>query len=207
MRSFLGLANFYRRFVPGYSRLALPMSELTKDTVPFRWDKEQQSAFDQIKAALCSSPVLIIPDQNKQFVLNCDACKYAIGGVLQQDHGNGLQPVAYFSAKMTDAERNYDVREKEFMAIYRSCLHWRPYLHGTMPFRLMSDHKSLIYFMTMPNLSDRLARWVEKMQQFDCGIEYIKGEENVVADALSRRGDHDRRWRRPPGYRQLRSRH
>jgi hypothetical protein len=191
VRSFLGLANFYRRFVNGYSRLALPMSELTKETVTFRWEKEHQSAFDEIKAALCSSPVLVIPDQSKQFVLNCDACKYAIGAVLQQDHGKGLQPVAYFSAKMNDAERNYDVREKEFMAIYRACLHWRPYLHGTIPFRLMSDHKSLVYFMTMPNLSDRLARWVERMQQFDCGIEYIKGEENVVADALSRRGDHE----------------
>jgi hypothetical protein len=193
VRSFLGLANFYRRFVMGYSRLALPLSELTKDDVRFRWDKEHQAAFDAIKAALCSSPVLIIPDQSKQFVLNCDACKYAVGAVLQQDHGKGLQPVAYFSAKMSDAERNYDVREKEFMAIYRACLHWRPYLHSTMPFRLVSDHKSLVYFMTMPQLSDRLARWVEKMQQFDCGIEYIKGEENIVADALSRRGDHEPR--------------
>ncbi len=191
VRSFLGLANFYRRFVQGYSRTALPLSELTKESVTWRWEKQHQSAFDEIKAALCSAPVLVIPDQTKQFVLNCDACKFAIGAVLQQDHGKGLQPVAYFSAKMSDAERNYDVREKEFMAIYRACLHWRPYLHGTIPFRLVSDHRSLVYYMTMPNLSDRLARWVERMQQFDCGIEYIKGEENVVADALSRRGDHE----------------
>ena len=191
VRSFLGLANFYRRFVSGYARIAMPLTELTKDKVPFVWGPEQQKAFDQLKASLCSAPVLIIPDQTKQFVLNCDACKYAVGAVLQQDLGNGLQPVAYYSHKMTDAERNYDVREKEFMAIYLACLHWRPYLHGTQPFRLLSDHKSLIYYMTMPHLSDRLARWVEKMQQFDCGIEYIKGEENVVADALSRRGDHE----------------
>ena len=191
VRSFLGLANFYRRFIQGYSRIALSLTELTRDEIAFRWAPEQQVAFDEIKRLLSSAPVLVIPDQTKQFVLNCDACKYAIGAVLQQDHGNGLQPVAYFSAKMSDAERNYDVREKEFMAIYRACLHWRPYLHGTQPFRLMSDHKSLVYFMTMPQLSDRLARWVERMQQFDCGIEYIKGEENVVADALSRRGDHE----------------
>ena len=161
--------------------------------MPFVWGSEQQQAFDQLKAALCSAPVLIIPDQTKPFQLNCEACKYAVGAVLQQDQGNGPQPVAYYSHKMTDAERNYDVREKEFMAIYLACLHWRPYLHGTQPFRLLSDHKSLVYYMTMPHLSDRLARWVEKMQQFDCGIEYIKGEENVVADALSRRSDHSRR--------------
>ena len=191
VRSFLGLANFYRRFIKGYSRIALPISELTKETVTFRWAEEQQRAFDEIKRLLCCAPVLLVPDQTKQFVLNCDACKYAIGAVLQQDHGDGLQPVAFFSAKMSDAERNYDVREKEFMAIYRACLHWRPYLHGTQPFRLMSDHQSLKYFMTMPELSGRLARWVEKMQEFDCGIEYIKGEANIVADALSRRIDHE----------------
>ena len=191
VRSFLGLANFYRRFVAGYARIAMPLTELTKDNVPFVWGSDQQQAFDQLKAALCSAPVLVIPDQTKPFQLNCDACKYAVGAVLQQDLGNGPQPVAYYSHKMTDAERNYDVREKEFMAIYLACLHWRPYLHGTQPFRLLSDHKSLVYYMTMPHLSDRLARWVEKMQQFDCGIEYIKGEENIVADALSRRGDHE----------------
>jgi len=193
VRSFLGLANFYRRFVKDYSRIALPLSELTKEKVVWRWDTQHQTAFDQLKAALCSPPVLIIPDQTKQFVLNCDACKFAIGAVLQQDHGKGLQPVAYFSAKLSDAERNYDVREREFMAIYRACLHWRPYLHSTLPFRLLSDHRSLTYYMSMPNLSDRLARWVEKMQQFNCGIEYIKGEENIPADALSRRHDYETR--------------
>ena len=190
VRSFLGLANFYRRFVEGYSRLALPLTELTKDNITFSWGDEQQKAFEALKATLCSAPVLIIPDQSKPFALSCDACKYSIGAVLQQDHGQGLQPVAYFSAKLSDAERNYDVREREFMAIYRACLHWRPYLHGIHPFRLLSDHKSLLYYMTMPNLSDRLARWVERMQEFDCGIEYIKGDANIVADALSRRADH-----------------
>ena len=96
-----GLANFYRRFVKDYSRIALPLTELTKDTTAWQWGAEQQRAFDALKAALCSPPVLLVPDQSKPFVLNCDACKYAIGATLQQDHGNGLQPVAYFSAKMT----------------------------------------------------------------------------------------------------------
>ena len=190
VRAFLGLANFYRRFVRDYSRIAMPLTELTKDTVMWRWGPEQQSAFDLLKAALCAPPVLRVPDQSKPFVLHCDACKYAIGATLQQDHGNGLQPVAYFSAKMTDAERNYDVREKEFMALLRACLHWRHYLHGTQPFTLLTDHDSLKYHKSMPNLSGRLARWMEKMAEFDYKLQHIPGKDNVVADALSRRADH-----------------
>ena len=98
VRSFLGLANFYRRFVRDYSRIALPLTELTQERRGVAWGAEQQQAFDALKAALCSPPVLLMPDQSKPFVLNCDACKFAIGATLQQDHGNGLQPVA-FSAR------------------------------------------------------------------------------------------------------------
>jgi hypothetical protein len=190
VRSFLGLANFYRRFVKDYSRIALPLTELTRETTtPWKWGAEQQAAFDALKAALCSPPVLLVPDQSKPFVLNTDACKFAIGATLQQDHGNGLQPVAFFSAKMSDAERNYDVREQEFMALFKACLHWRHYLHGTQPFTLLTDHDSLKYHKTMPNLSGRLARWIEKMAEFDYKLQHIPGKDNVVADALSRRAD------------------
>jgi hypothetical protein len=190
VRSFLGLANFYRRFVKDYSRIALPLTELTKETTAWRWGTQEQAAFDALKAALCSPPVLLVPDQSKPFVLNTDACKYAIGATLQQDHGNGLQPVAFFSAKMSDAERNYDVREQEFMALVRACLHWRHYLHGTQPFTLLTDHDSLKYHRTMPQLEGRLARWVEKMAEFDYTLKHIPGKDNIVADALSRRVDH-----------------
>jgi hypothetical protein len=189
VRSFLGLANFYRRFVRDYSRIALPLTELTKDTVPWKWGAEQQQAFDALKAALCSPPVLLVPDQSKPFVLNTDACKYAIGATLQQDHGNGLQPVAYFSAKMSDAERNYDVREQEFMALVRACQHWRHYLHGTERFQLLTDHDSLKYHKTMDKMSGRLARWIEQMSEFHYDLAHIPGKDNVVADALSRRAD------------------
>ena len=191
VRSFLGLANFYRRFVRNYSGIALPLTELTKEVTGtgFTWGAKQQAAFEALKAALCSPPVLLIPDQSKPFVLNTDACKFAIGATLQQDHGNGLQPVAFFSAKMSDAERNYDVREQEFMALFKACLHWRHYLHGTQPFLLLTDHDSLKYHKTMPNLSGRLARWIEKMAEFDYKLQHIPGKDNVVADALSRRSD------------------
>ena len=191
VRSFLGLANFYRRFVKDYSKLALPLTELTKEVSGpgFSWGAEQQKAFAELKAALCSPPVLLVPDQSKPFVLNTDACKFAIGAVLQQDHGNGLQPIAYFSAKMSSAERNYDVREQEFMALLRACQHWRQYLHSDLPFTLRTDHESLKYVKSMKNLTGRMARWVEQLAEFNFDIEHIPGKDNAVADPLSRRAD------------------
>jgi transposase InsO family protein len=189
VRSFIGLAGFYRRFVKDFSKIALPITDLMKDTKQFVWAQEQQQAFDTLKQALCSAPVLLIPDPSKPYTLNCDACDYAVGATLQQDHGNGLQPVAYRSRKLTPAEINYDTREKEFLALVDACSHWRHYLHSELPFTLLSDHDSLKYHKTMPNLSGRLARWIEKMAEFDYTIEHIAGVKNVVADALSRRAD------------------
>ena len=191
VRAFLGLAGFYRRFVKDFSRIALPMTELTKksDSAPFVWSATPQAAFDALKDALCSAPVLLIPDPSKPYTLNCDACQYAIGATIQQDHGNGLQPIAYRSRKLTPAEINYDTREKEFMALVDACSHWRQYLHSELPFKLLSDHDSLKYHKTMPHLSGRLARWIEKMAEFNYTIDHIPGVKNVVADALSRRAD------------------
>lgn len=198
VRSFLGLAGFYRRFVKDFSKIALPLTELTKETVPFAWGAAQQTAFSTLKNALCTAPVLLIPDPAKPYTLNCDACDYAIGATLQQDHGRGLQPVAFMSRKLTDAERNYDTREKEFMALHDACRHWRHYLHSELPFTLLSDHDSLKYHKSMPNLSGRLARWVERMAEFDYTIEHIAGVKNVVADALSRRSDLKGAWSNGP---------
>lgn len=192
LQSFLGLAGFYRRFVEHYSNLALPLTELTRKDAPFVWGTRQQAAFDSLKAALCSAPVLLIPDPAKPFTLNCDACNYAVGATLQQDHGRGLQPVAYRSRKLTPAEINYDTREKEFLALVDACSHWRHYLHSELPFTLLSDHDSLKYHKKMPHLSGRLARWLEKMAEFDYMIAHIPGVKNVVADALSRRADYAR---------------
>ena len=189
VRSFLGLAGFYRKFVKDFSKLALPLTELTHEKCVWKWGPVEQAAFDALKAALCSAPVLLLPDPSLPFVLNTDACQYAIGATLQQDHGNGLQPVAYRSKKLSPAERNYDTREKEFMALFDACSYWRHYLHSEQPFTLRTDHESLKYCKTMPNLTGRMARWMEKMADFDYKLEYIPGEKNVVADALSRRSD------------------
>ena len=189
VRSFLGLANFYRRFVQDFSKIAMPLTQLTGSTKTFEWGDKQRAAFEALKTALTTTPVLLIPDPAKPYTLNCDACDYALGATLQQDQGNGLQPVAYFSRKFKPAEMNYDTREKEFMALHDACLHWRQYLHSDEPFTLLSDHDSLKYHKTMPNLSGRLARWIEHMAEFNYTIAHIAGVKNVVADALSRRVD------------------
>jgi hypothetical protein len=192
VRSFLGLAGFYRRFVKDFSGIALPLTQLTKTVTgaPFAWGSEQETAFVALKAALCSAPVLIIANPALPYTLNCDACGYAIGATLQQNHGNGLQPVAYMSRKLKPAEMNYDTREKEFLALVDACRHWRPYLHSDIPFTLLSDHDSLKYHKTMPNITGKIARWIERMAEYNYDIEYIKGPLNVTADALSRRIDY-----------------
>ena len=191
VRSFLGLAGFYRRFVKGFSDIALPMTELTKTTTgeAFKWTPRSEQSFQSLKDSLTSAPVLLIADPSLPFTLNCDACNYAIGATLQQDQGNGLQPIAYMSRKLKPAEMNYDTREKEFLALVDACRHWRHYLHSELKFKLFTDHDSLKYHKSMPNITGRLARWIERMSEFEYDIEHIAGVKNVAADALFRRID------------------
>jgi len=192
LRAFLGLAGYYRRFVKGFSEIALPLTELTRNATHQRlqWGARQQVAFVELKRALQTTPVLALPDPTLPFVVNCDASGYAVGAVLQQDRGSGLQPVAFLSKKLSGAESRYPVHEQELLAIITALTTWRHYLSGTaVPVRIRTDHKSLIHFQTQPMLSGRQTRWLETLADYDYVIEYVKGEENGVADALSRRGD------------------
>ena len=191
LRGFLGLAGYYRRFVQGFSEIAAPLHELTQTkpgTPPFKWTEKAQLAFDALKKRLQEAPVLALPDPDKPYVVHTDASDFATGAVLQQDHGSGLQPVAYLSHKMLPAECNYEVHDKEMLAIIKMLGEWRTYLQGRQPFtiKIKTDHNSLQYFMTKPELTGRQARWLEKLADFDFKIEYVKGSTNVVADALSR---------------------
>lgn len=195
LRAFLGLAGYYRRFVRNFSAIALPLTELTRNVtrqkLELSWGTKQQLAFVELKRALQSTPVLVLPDLSKEFVVHCDASGYAVGAVLQQDHGNGLQPVAFMSKKMVGAETRYPVHEQELLAIVSALTTWRHYLEGAAhPIRVRTDHKSLTHFQTQPMLSMRQRRWVETLSQFDYTVEYVRGQENLAADALSRRGDH-----------------
>ena len=194
VRSFLGLAGYYRRFIAGFSGIAAPLHDLTHtaDGKSYEWLPSHQRAFDRLKAALLSAPILMLPDPDRQYVVNTDASDFATGAVLQQDFGRGLQPIAFSSHKMTDAERRYPTHDREMLAIINMLGEWRTYLQGRQPFiiRIRTDHNSLQYFMTQQSLSARQSRWLDKLSDFEFKVEYVKGPTNTVADALSRRADY-----------------
>lgn len=189
VRSFLGLAGYYRRFIKDFSKISSPLTDLIHKGVAYEWTSKQQDAFDKLKQAIIQGPILILPDPKLPYVVTTDASGYAIGAMLGQDQGKGLQPIAFLSKKMLPAEKNYPVHEQELLAIICALREWRHYLHGAK-FKVITDHRSLKYLQTQPNLSARQARWSEFLQQFDFEIEYRPGKENAVADALSRRSDH-----------------
>jgi hypothetical protein len=144
LRSFLGLASYYRRFVPGFSKVAAALTSLLHKDQPYLWKEEQESAFQQLKNLLMSTPVLCLPDPSLPFLVTTDASDLAIGAVLSKDQGRGDQPVAFESRKLTPAEKNYATYEKELLAIIHALKVWRIYLEGR-PFSVITDHASLEY--------------------------------------------------------------
>ena len=191
VQSFLGTVGYYRRFIHMFSQIAAPLTHLLQKGNEFRWGDEQQKAFDALKLAVSQHPVLILPDPSRPYVVTTDASGFAVGASLSQDQGNGLQPIAFLSKKMLPAERNYPVHEQELLAVMLALRQWRHYLLGSR-FRVITDHKSLVYLKTQPHLSQRQSRWLEYLEQFDLAIEYQEGKQNLVADGLSRRPDHKR---------------
>ena len=191
IRSFLGTAGYYRKFIKDFSKLAAPINELTKEKVPWDWTPIHQTAFEALKTAMQTAPVLVLPDPELPFVVHTDASGYATGAVLMQDQGKGLQPIAFMSKKMQDAETRYPVHEQELLAIILALKEWRVYLEGAkFRIKVMTDHKSLQFLKTQPQLSARQSRWKDIIARYDFDIEYMKGELNPVADGLSRRPDH-----------------
>jgi len=189
LRSFLGLAGFYQKFVKNFSRISQPLTSLLQKDWPFSWDKEQETSFKELKKALTQAPILGIPDPRKDFTLNCDASGFAIGAVLSQKDRHGQErPVGFLSRKLTPAEQNYAVHEKETLAIIYALTKFRHYLLGTFV-KIITDHASLKFLSTQPNLSQRQARWMEILQEYNYEIQYKPGNTNVVADSLSRRPD------------------
>jgi hypothetical protein len=198
VRQFLGLAGYYRRFVHCFSEIAQPLTNLTKADTPWQWGEQQQWAFEEIKAALSSSPVLALPDIKKAadgtapFLVQTDASGMALGGVLMQDTGDGLKPIAYESRQFSAAEQNYGTGERELCALHHCCtVTWRHYLIFS-EFNLQGDHRPLEWLMSPGReLSRRQARWY--LDLVEVGVprmEYIKGALLLVPDALSRRPDY-----------------
>lgn len=192
VQAFLGFANFYRRFIERYSHIADPLIRLTRKDTSFAWKEPQQEAFDQLKRAFVEAPVLIMFDPDKPLYLETDASDYAIGATLSQPDDKGrLHPIAYYSRKMSPAELNYEIHDKELLAIVTAFKEWRHYLEGAnYEITVYSDHKNLGYFTTTKILNRRQVRWAEQLAPFYFKIHYRKGNENGKADALSRRADH-----------------
>jgi RNase H-like domain found in reverse transcriptase/Reverse transcriptase (RNA-dependent DNA polymerase)/Integrase zinc binding domain/Chromo (CHRromatin Organisation MOdifier) domain/Retrotransposon gag protein len=192
IQAFIGFSNFYRRFIKHFSAVALPLTAKTKrQDELFTWGNQTQEAFDKLKQHFTEAPILATHDPEKDMVLETDASDGAIGGCLSQRGDDELlHPLAYYSRKLTGAELNYDVHDKELLAIIDTMEHWRCYLEGSKnPVQVWTDHKNLIYFTTTKKLNRRQVRWSETLAKYNFKITYRKGTENARADALSRRSD------------------
>ncbi|GAU47914.1 hypothetical protein TSUD_404670, partial [Trifolium subterraneum] len=182
VRSFLGLAGYYRRFILGFSEIALPLTWLTRKGAAFVWDEFCENSFNLLKQKLTSAPVLVIPDPDKKYVVYCDASNKGLGCVLMQEGA----VVAYASRQLKPHEENYPTHDLEFAAIIFALKIWRHHLYGVQ-FALYSDHKSLRYLFDQKELNMRQRRWMEYLKDFDFELNYHPGKANVVADALSRK--------------------
>jgi len=186
VRSFLGFGNFYRRFIQDYSHLARPLTQLTKKGTPFVWSDLCQTAFERLKQAFTTAPILIHFDFDKEIVVETDASDIGSAGILSQPGPEGLlHLIAFFSKKHTLAECNYDIYNKELMAVVRAFEEWRACL-VRRPVRVLSDHQNLRYFTTKRLLNQRQARWSEFLSQFNYRIEFVPGKAHGKADALTR---------------------
>ena len=183
VRSFLGLATYYWKFVKGFLAIAAPLTGLLHKDKDFDWQQAEQQAFDQLKLALTTVPVLILPNPDKPFIITTDASDFAIGAVLSQDQGKGDQPITFESRKMSPAELNYPVHEKELLAMVHAITIWRPYLEGQQ-FTAITDHASLEYIKSQKTLFWQQARWLEVLQSTDFIVKYWPRKQNEVADTL-----------------------
>ncbi|KAD5318131.1 hypothetical protein E3N88_18077 [Mikania micrantha] len=182
IRSFLGLAGYYRRFISNFSRIVVPLTSLTQKDKPYEWGPQQEEAFQTLKQKLCDAPVLTLPDGNDDFVVYCDASNLGLACVLMQRG----KVVDYASRQLKIHEKNYTTHDLELGAVVFSLKIWRHYLYGTKCV-VFTDHKSLQHILIQIELNMRQRRWVELLNDYDSEIRYHPGKANVVADALSRK--------------------
>lgn len=181
----MGLAGYYRRFIEGFSKLALPLTQLTCKGRAFVWDSRCEESFNELKKRLTTSPILTLPKPGEPFVVYCDASKMGLGGVLMQ----GGKVVAYASRQLRIHEKNYPTHDLELAAVVFALKIWRHYLYGSR-FEVFSDHKGLQYLFDQKELNMRQRRWLELLKDYDFSLSYHPGKANVVADALSRKTLH-----------------
>ena len=186
VRSFLGLAGYYRRFVQGFSKIVLPLTHLTKKSTKFEWNDECERSFRELKNRLISAPILALPESGKEFEVYYDASRQGLGCVLMQ----GGKVIAYASRQLRPHEVNYPIHDLELAAVVLALKIWRHYLYGEKC-HIYTDHKSLKYIFDQKELNMRQRRWLELIKDYDCTINYHPGKANVVADALSRKSQNE----------------
>ncbi|KAK2436721.1 hypothetical protein QL285_021693 [Trifolium repens] len=182
IRSFVGLAGYYRRFIEGFAKIVAPMTQLTRKDQPFAWTEKCEASFQLLKERLTTSPVLVLPQSDEPYEVYCDASHQGLGCVLMQHK----RAVAYASRQLKNHERNYPTHDLELAAVVFALKIWRHYLYGCT-FVVFSDHKSLKYLFDQKELNMRQRRWMETLKDFDFTLQYHPGKANVVADALSRK--------------------
>lgn len=186
LRRFIGMAGWYRRFIPNFASEIAPITDLLKgNNLPFKWNESANGAFERLKSLLTNPPILTPPDFGQPFTIQCDASDTGIGAVLTQTIDENEKVIAFFSAKLNKAQSNYTTTEKECLAVILAVERFRPYVDGVF-FTVITDHSSLLWLQTMKEPTSRLARWALRLQAYDFKLIHRKGKHNVVPDALSR---------------------
>lgn len=189
VKRFLGIASWYRKFVPNFSSIAGPLNKLTstnKKTNPFAWTTQAEESFNKLRELLVSAPILSCPNFNLPFQVHTDASDYGVGGMLTQTIEGIEHPIAYYSRTLTGPERNYSITEREALAVLVALEHWRCYLDNGIKFVVYTDHSALKWFLNLSNPTGRLARWGVRLSAFNFEVKHRRGVDNVIPDALSR---------------------
>ncbi|QRW24750.1 Retrotransposable element Tf2 protein [Rhizoctonia solani] len=192
VQSFLGFANFLRRFVANFSHMARPLHNLVKKDTPWKWDTKEQEAFQGLKDAITNAPVLCHADPTKPYFLETDASGAALGSILSQRQEDGrLHPLSFLSESFKGAEQNYNTHNKELLAIICSFEYWRIFLEGTLhPITVFTDHRNLEYWKESQTFNRRHARWHLLLAGYNFQIVYRPGKQSGKPDALSQQSNH-----------------
>jgi len=191
VQKFLGLTNYYKRFIENFARIAALLHVLVRKEQKWKWEREQEEAFEKLKMVFTTKPVLAIPDINREMRVEADTSDYATGGVLPTKcKDRKWRPVAFISKLLNTTEQNYKIHDKKMLAIIRCLEAWRHYLEGAkLKFEIWTDHKNPQYFMTSQKLNRRQARWALYLSWFNFMLKHVPGKSMGKADGLSRRPD------------------
>jgi len=191
VQKFLGLANYYCWFIEGFASIARPLHDMVKKDKKWNWTERQEKAFRELKERFTKEPVLAVPDLDKKLRVEVDASDYVTGGVLSMEGEDGKwRPVAFLSKSLNETERNYEIHDKEMLAIIRGLEAWRYLLEGVQfKFEIWMDHKNLEYFMKAQKLNRRQAHWALYLSRFDFTLKHVPGMRMGKTDGLSRRLD------------------